>query len=78
VLPLLSGRCIPLLLSGRVGWDDTDARLLGRLLLGSREDIDMPNERRLTPESAAPLRDEAVDACDARFLLLLKVTLLGM
>jgi hypothetical protein len=50
----LSGRCRPLLLSGRpAGCEDIDARLLGRLLVGSRED-GMPNESRLTPDSAAP------------------------
>jgi hypothetical protein len=70
---------MPVLLSGRPAWDDTDARLLGRLLVGSRE-LDMPNESRLTPpESAAPwLTEDAAEACEERFLLLRNVTLLGM
>jgi hypothetical protein len=62
VLPLLSGRCRAPRLSGREkpDWDDIDARLLGRLLLGSREDVDTPNESRLTPVSGAPLTEDAV------------------
>jgi len=83
VLPLLSGRCMPLLLSGRcmplllsgLDCDDIDARLLGRLLLGSREDVGIPNERRLTPESGASAREDAADAWEVRFLLLRRVTL---
>jgi hypothetical protein len=76
----LSGRCRPLLLSGRPpGWDETDARLLGRLPVGSREELGIPNDSRLTPESAAPwLTEDAADACDVRFLLLRIVTLFGM
>jgi hypothetical protein len=74
----LSGRCIPPRLSGRPDWEDIDARLLGRLLFGSREE-GMPNESRLTPDSAAPgLTEDAADACEVRFLLLLNVTLFGI
>jgi hypothetical protein len=81
VLLRLSGRCRLLLLSGRwtAGCDDIEARLLGRLLLGSREDAGIPNESRLTPESVAPgLTEDAADACDVRVLVLLRVTLFGM
>lgn len=71
MLPLLSGRCSP-------GWEETDARLLGRLVVGSREGAVTPNDRRLTPESRPPLIDEAAEACDVRFRPLRSVTLLGM
>lgn len=46
-----------------------DARLLGRLLLGSR--LVTPKDSRLTPEST-------VDAADARLRLLRTVTVLGI
>lgn len=69
LLLLLPGRCGP-------DADDIDARLLGRLLDGSRE-LDTPNESRLTPACGASLMDEAVDACEVRFLVLLTVTVLG-
>lgn len=52
-----------------------EARLLGRLLLGSR---DTPNDRRLTPESPLAFMAELVEACDVRLLLLRTVTVLGM
>ena len=53
--------------------DDTEARLLGRLL-----GVGTPNERRLVPKSGPPLTDETAEACDVRFRLLRSVTLLGM
>jgi hypothetical protein len=44
VLLLLAGRCI-------ADCDDMDARLAGLLLVGSRDEVDMPNDSRLTPDS---------------------------
>jgi hypothetical protein len=58
--------------------DATDARLLGRLPLASREPDGMPKESRLTPDSVKPLTDEAFEAPDARFLVLRTVTVFGM
>ena len=55
-----------------------DARLLGRLVLGARAELGIPNESRLTPDSTGPVIDEAADACEVRFLVLLNVTLLGI
>lgn len=69
MLLLLPGLCIP-------DCDDIDARLLGRLPLGSRE-AGTPNDSRLTPDSPGPVMEEVVDA-DGRFLALLTVTVLGM
>ena len=58
---------------------DWDARLLGRLLLGSRDEPDgIPNERRETPDSVKPFTDEAFEAPEGRFLLLRTVTVFGM
>lgn len=68
MLLLLPGLWIP----------DCEARLLGRLPLGSREPLGIPKESRLTPESPRPLMDEAVDAADTRFLLFRTVTVFGM
>ena len=68
MLLLLPGLC----------WEATEARLLGLLLLGSRVPVDIPKDSRLTPESPKPLTDEAVEAAEARFLLLLTVTVFGI
>lgn len=46
--------------------------------MGSRDELGMPKERRLTPDSPPPVTDDAADACEVRFLVLLRVTLLGM
>jgi hypothetical protein len=47
-----------LLLLGRWDADAIEARLLGLLVVGSR---DTPKDKRLTPESPAPLVVDAVD-----------------
>jgi hypothetical protein len=76
--PRLSGLCRAPRLSGRPDAEDIEARLLGRLFVGSREE-GTPKDRRLTPASrAALLIEEAAEACDVRFRLLLIVTLFGM
>lgn len=53
-----------------------EARLLGRLLDGSRE-LETPNDNRLTPDWGTSFMEEAVEACEVRFLVLLTVTVLG-